>query len=32
MLMRVLAIIFNALPVRWQRRFMTAGLIPAALS
>ncbi len=25
MLMRVLALIFNALPVRWQRRFMTAA-------
>lgn len=25
MLMRVLARIFNALPVRWQRRFMTAA-------
>jgi len=25
MLMRVLALIFNAFPVRWQRRFMTAA-------
>lgn len=25
MLMRVLALIFNALPVRWQRRFMTVA-------
>jgi 8-oxo-dGTP diphosphatase len=25
MLMRVLALVFNALPVRWQRRFMTAA-------
>jgi 8-oxo-dGTP diphosphatase len=24
MLMRVLALVFNAFPVRWQRRFMTA--------
>ncbi|MGH2500367.1 MAG: NUDIX hydrolase, partial [Candidatus Limnocylindria bacterium] len=24
MLMRVLAVLFNAFPVRWQRRFMTA--------
>jgi ADP-ribose pyrophosphatase YjhB (NUDIX family) len=25
MLMRVLALVFNAFPVRWQRRFMTAA-------
>jgi len=25
MLMRVLALLFNAFPVRWQRRFMTAA-------
>src|SRR4029079_10499176 len=25
MLMRVLALVFNAVPVRWQRRFMTAA-------
>lgn len=25
MLMRALALLFNALPVRWQRRFMTAA-------
>ena len=25
MLMRVLAVLFNAFPVRWQRRFMTAA-------
>ena len=25
MLMRVLAVVFNAFPVRWQRRFMTAA-------
>ena len=25
MLMRLLAVIFNAFPVRWQRRFMTAA-------
>src|SRR5882762_9530359 len=25
MLMRLLAVVFNAFPVRWQRRFMTAA-------
>jgi ADP-ribose pyrophosphatase YjhB (NUDIX family) len=25
MLMRILAVLFNAFPVRWQRRFMTAA-------
>src|SRR5438445_6552785 len=25
MLMRLLAVLFNAFPVRWQRRFMTAA-------